>query len=203
MKCLVTSCLALGAACAAHAQTATVQVSHDRSGGVVLPGETIRVTARITWTPFMQWAGLKGNLEAESDLGVASGIGSDFFHYQGPLVSFGVPVGGSVKGVDIASIPGFFSATWPIPFGNWNGVNFLWYDWTAPSVTEPRAIAFDFVADPIAPNVRLYPTQTSPAFVEAQTTYIGTSILVLPAPGGVLIIGAAGLASARRRRAPG
>ncbi|MCA9287146.1 MAG: hypothetical protein KDA05_01090, partial [Phycisphaerales bacterium] len=56
------------------------------------------------------------------------------------------------------------------------------------------------MADPIAPNVRLYPSISTPAFVEAQTTYIGTSILVIPAPGGVAVLGLVGLAQPRRRR---
>jgi hypothetical protein len=196
----ITSLVLVGMlAASAHAHTATVQVSHDRSSGVVLPGETIRVNALITWDP-SQWAGLKGGVNVTGNAGSATNIGSEIA--PGLLAHLGSPAGGSVTGFDVASVPHMFVG-WvlPIPFHNYWGVDFLWFDWTAPSVAQPTPIAFDFVADPMAPNVRLYPMpSTSPAFVEADTTYVGTSILVLPAPTGLGAFLAAACLAVRRRR---
>lgn len=176
---------------------------HSDPDGIVLPGETVSVRASVTWSSAIQFAGLHGDARATNDLGVASSIGSALGGPLPPLWVFGVPAGGSVVGFDVATTPAFFqgSPSWYL-FQN-TGFDVLKFDWTAPTVAVPTVVRFDFVAASIAPNVRLYPSTNSPAFVDAQTTYIGTSILVLPAPGGVLVLAAAGLASARRRRAHG
>ncbi|MEZ6234077.1 MAG: hypothetical protein R3B68_07800 [Phycisphaerales bacterium] len=193
----------LGIACFAlpcSAQSATVRVSHDHAGATVVPGESLRIVATVSWQGALQWAGLKGDLLASGDLGQAANVGSEVM--PGIFVTLGAPAGGSVKGFDVASAPvSYFGPGFPpVPFANATGVEFLWFDWTAPPVTEPTEITFNFAADPIAPNVRLYPNPVlSPAFIEAPTTYIGTSILVIPAPVGLPILALAALAPRRRR----
>ena len=193
----------LGAApCAALAQQAQVQVVHDNVGGSLLPGESLRVLASISWEGAPQWGGLKGDLVASDDLGAAANVGSEIT--PGILTTLGVPIGGSVKGFDVAFVPAVFLGgnLPPIPSGHASGVDFLWFDWTAPSVNQPTIVAFEFAADPLAPNVRLYPSSLSPAFIEAPTTYLGTSILVVPAPAGLALLGLAAMGAGRRTRPP-
>ncbi|MCA9287035.1 MAG: hypothetical protein KDA05_00535 [Phycisphaerales bacterium] len=191
-----------GLALPCFAQSATVRVSHDQMGGTVMPGETIRITANIAWEGAAQWAGLKGEFLAVGDAGAASNVGSPI--HPSVTVTLGFPDGGSVKGFDVASTPAYFTGgiVPPLPWSlSATGSNeFLWYDWTAPSVSSPTTISFDFVAHPIAPNVRLYPTSASPAFIEAPTTYIGTSILVVPAPAGLALLGVGAIGARRRAR---
>lgn len=197
----IAAVIGMGVACGtASAQLATVRVTHNSALGTIAPGETLRVTARLSWTEQMQWAGLRGDLLATDDAGLASNVGFHPFLMPGALVRHGVPVGGSVKGTDIASVPGFFTATVPPPYSNWWGVEFFSYDWTAPSVSAPTWIDFAFVADPDAPNVRLYPTSTSPMFVEAITTYVPASILVVPAPSSLGLAAMLGIWACARRR---
>ena len=199
---LVKMLAVAGLALPCFAQTATVRVSHDQMAATVMPGETIRLTANIAWEGAVQWAGLKGDFRATNDLGVAASIGSPPGLQPGMLAHLGTPVGGSIVDFDVASVPAYFTGgiVPPLPWSaGAMGADFLWYDWTAPSVTQPTVIQFDFIADPIAPNVRLYATAVSPAFIEAPTTYIGTSILVIPAPAGLPILALAALAPRRRR----
>jgi hypothetical protein len=188
----------------ACAYVAHVAVARNNPAGTIAPGQQLAIRVVVSWepNPSLQFAGLRGDLLVVGALGSASNVGSDFAFGSGPpLVVLGQPAGGSVVGTDIATIPGFFTASPSPPSIQWWGVNYLTFTWTAPSVSEPTLLGFEFVADPIAPNVRLYPSSASPAFVEASTTYTGMSIVVLPSPGAAgigLVVGA--LATTRLRR---
>ena len=195
--------LACAAASCAVAQTASVEVSHTDPNGIVQSGETIGIRVVVRWEGALQFAGLKGDALATDSLGQSQNVGSAFGAPAPPLHVYGAPRDGDVIGHDIATVPAFFLGS-PVPVTTLNtGADFMTYNWIAPVVTSPTLVAFEFVADPTAPNVRLYPNTSTPAFVEAQTTYIGTSILVIPAPAGLgafaIPLGCAVLP--RRRRA--
>ena len=194
-----------------QAQEALVAVSHDRGSGVILPGETARVSMVVSWSaptwpppvPFplyYTFAGLAGDLRATGDMGVASNPTSVFYYAPSPspLTQLGTPVGGSIVGYDIAMLPPALVGTPHPSQGNWGGVNALEFDWTAPSVSQPTWIDFAFTPRTLAPNIRLYVT-VGPEFVEADTTFTSARILVLPAP-GVPVVLVAGLGLRRRRR---
>lgn len=182
------------AAAPAAAEVAYVNVVRNNPVGTALPGEEVGVRVIVQWSPdpSLQFAGLRGDVVVTSSLGVSSNVGSAFTFGSGPpLVSLGTPSGGSVFGTDIATLPGFFLGSPTPPSIQWWGVNFLTFTWTSPQVSTPTLVRFDFIADPIAPNVRLYPSASSPAFIEAETVYTGMSITVLPGAGawGVLGVG--------------
>jgi len=107
---------------------------------------------------------------------------------------------GSVVGTYFAIVPSYFTAS-PNPSTFLNtGVDLLRFKWTAPTPSMPTAVSFDFVRDPIRPNARFYPFLNSPAFIEAETTWIGASVLVLPAPASLGVLAVAAAVAARRRR---
>ncbi|MCB9841315.1 MAG: hypothetical protein H6809_06680 [Phycisphaeraceae bacterium] len=195
--CLAISLLGFAAGLA-QAQTATVQVSHNDPNAVVFPGETLEVRVVVSWQGAIQFAGLRGNSLATGSLGSASNVGSAFSP-PGALWRHGTPIAGDIISHNIATISGYWTTTPPPPAFMSSGVEYLTYDWIAPQVSAPTLIEFDFVADPIAPNVRLYENFATPGFVEAQTIYVGTSILVVPMPGTMAIIAAFVLARVRRR----
>ncbi|MEZ6234076.1 MAG: hypothetical protein R3B68_07795 [Phycisphaerales bacterium] len=62
-------------------------------------------------------------------------------------------------------------------------------------------ISFEFSADPLPERPALQ-TLSSAAFIEAPTTYIGTSVLVIPAPAGLALLGLAVMGAGRRTRPP-
>ena len=185
---------------AARAQTAQVTMVHSDPNGIVMPGDTVTLRAVVSWQGAWQFAGLKGSAKATRSLGTSAAVNSALGPAS-PIVVFGTPFHGNVIGHDIAVVPGYFTTTPPLASLQSAGMDYLRYDWTAPTVGVPIRVDFVFLAEPIAPNVRLYPHTFTTAFVEAQTTYIGTSILVLPAPGvGCVVIAGFGLLAARRRR---
>ncbi|MCB9840381.1 MAG: hypothetical protein H6809_01855 [Phycisphaeraceae bacterium] len=188
-------CAAMASA-AATAQTATVIVSHDDPDGLVEPGQAVRIGVMVDWTGGIQLAGLAGSLGPTPDVGIASSPSSPL---GGPLVNVGTPLGGGIVGYDVASIPPFFTAgpnvipSWAFP-----PIPVLEYTWTAPAT--PGVVEFDFTPRALAPNVRLYTSLLSIAPVEAQTTYVGTSLTVVPGVGVLWAFGAAAVVVGRRRR---
>lgn len=189
---LATACL-IGTA---HAQTATLIVSHDHPTGLVQPGESVRITASVTWSGAYQLARVAGDALAQPDVGIA-GAGSGNVG-AGPLVHFGTPVGGSVHGVDVGSGPpaGFF--LYPLFYEQ--PVPFLMYDWTAPG--SPGVVRFDWRPSSTMPEVQVYLSITSVASTPVPTTYLGTSITVIPAPASAAALFLAGAIVSRRRRRP-
>ena len=178
----------------ALAQSAIVTATHDHPTGLVQPGETVRLSIHATWTSAYKLGRVVGDVLATPDVGVASnnsgGVG------QGPLIHYGTPVLGSVRGVDVGSGPELFGPH--IPFIN-QPVIFLQYDWTAPQTLG--VVDFRWAPHPEFPDVQFYLTQSAINIVPLPTTYIGTSLTVVPAPGGAAVAMAAGvLAWTRRRR---
>ncbi|MCA9289284.1 MAG: hypothetical protein KDA05_11900 [Phycisphaerales bacterium] len=59
---------------------------------------------------------------------------------------------------------------------------------------------FNFVPSPAQPNLLVYLNSASTTPLVAPTTYTGTSLRVIPAPSGVVVLGVYGAALATRRR---
>lgn len=175
-------------ASSAVAQTATIAVTHDDPDGVILPGETVRITMRISWTPAVQLAGFAGDLRADPVGPGAPGTISNRFSRFLPsaLTINGSVVADDILGIDIASTPGFFTPmVWP-PWGSYTGFDAFAHDWTAPS--SPGNYRFGFSPRDDRPNVRLYPSWSSPAWIEAPTTYLWASLTVIPGPGSPVVV---------------
>ncbi|MCB9840040.1 MAG: hypothetical protein H6809_00120 [Phycisphaeraceae bacterium] len=176
----LVGCLAAGA----FAQSAVIEVVHDDPDGVVLPGETVRVTVLASFTGGGQLAGLSGDAINAGAEGEASNLGS--WYNQGALVNWGAPMGGSVVGLEIAVTPAFFGGCgFIVPQCYWNtDVHMLEFDWQAPQVGTPTHALFDFHTTPSAPGLLVFPTPwQSPHSVVLPTTFLGTSLLVVPGPG--------------------
>ncbi len=185
----------------ALAQTATVTVSHNDPDGIVEPGQTIRLSMHLTWTPNMQLAGFAGQFRIDPATTGADGTITNRLSafWPGALVNLGLIQRDDIVGIQVASIPHFFTPMVTPPWANWGGLDAFSHDWIAPATPGQYNIAF--LADPVAPNVRLYPATVSANFVEAQTTYIGASITVTPSPASLITLAAASLIHSRRRRA--
>ena len=170
--------------------------------GVAQPGQTVRMRTVVSWQPSgSQMAGIKGDMLAwpvgVGGQGVVTNRVSDYT--AGGLVHLGTLAGDDLMDIDIAVTPAFFTGGFIVP-PSWNstGLLVIGYDWTAPA--EVGTYEFRFAADPIAPNFRVYPSPSSPMFAEVPTIYVGTSLVVVPGPGGAALVAVAALGAGRRRR---
>lgn len=188
----------------ATAQTATVDVSHNDPDGIVSPGESVRITVWHTRSGSIL-AGIGGDVVASGDLGAAANLTTDLFPgssvqtaYPGTL---GTPVGGSVRGVqfEFTSHPAFVAMVSPA-YINSSGIEVLSYDWTAPSVAQPTTIDFDWSPSAAFPDVyAIVPPFNELHWAFLPTTYTGTSLIVLPSPATLGVLGL-GFFVPRRRR---
>ncbi|MCA9288762.1 MAG: hypothetical protein KDA05_09275 [Phycisphaerales bacterium] len=176
-------------------QTAVLSVMHNDPDGLVEPGQSVRIYATIEYSGAVQIAGVAGSLLATPNVGAA---GAPYTPLGGILVNVGMASGGGIEGYDVASVPPFFTGGLTLPGWSLSPSLILEYQWTAPAT--PGVVEFDFVASPLAPNVRLYAQLQSPAFTEAQTTYVGASLTVVPSVGVLWAFGAAGFAGRPKRR---
>lgn len=178
---------------------ATIRVVHDDLDGIIEPGQSINIRVAATWQPQVQFAGARFDVIAGGDVGQVSNLASQLYGFN-QLSQLGQIRGGSVIGRDLVVVPNYFTSS-PTPgsFSN-SGVDLLRYTWTAPSPTAPTPVSFTLVPDPLVPDVRFYPLLNSPAWVFGQTTWLGTSVVVLPGPGGLVIAGIAWAGAGRRRR---
>ena len=186
-----------GLAGMASAQSATVNTTaNGGASATVAPGATISIASVITWTGAPQFAGIQGGITVQGDAGSGSNFTSAF--NPGALVNLGAFSGGSRTGMDIAVTPAFFTGGVIVaPSGNNTGLNVAAYDLV---INDPGVYTVNWVAPGSAPSVRLFPSTSSPAFVEAQTTYNGATITVTPAPASLALVGLGGLVAGRRRR---
>lgn len=179
------------------AQSATLALTHDHPTGIVSPAETITLTLTLSWTGAWQAARVAGDAVSTPDIGTAFGNGSTGSVSIGPLVTFGTPVAGSVRGVDMGSGPNFFGilSPWEV-----SPLSMMRYSWTAPAT--PGLVEFDFTPHPDVPDALFYIQPLSTIRSPLPTTYLGTSITVIPAPASVITSALAGLAmgTGRRRR---
>lgn len=162
-------------------QPVFVTVSHDDPDGVVEPGQVVQIRATLDWMMFQsQFAGIAGSMGPAQGVGAASSPATTL-PGQSSLVNVGVASGAGVFGFDVASIPPFFLGGLTLPvWNNWT-INLLEYTWTAPT-DYAGPVDFAFTPSALAPHARFYTSLQSPGWVEVPTTYVGTSIIVVPSP---------------------
>lgn len=206
MRAQIALLVAAASVAPALAQTAAVAVSHDDPDGVVAPGETVRITAWHTRSSESTLAGIGGDLLALGDLGVATNPMSALrplasgSTYQ---FSLGAPSGGSVRGIsfEFLSHPNFVPSVL-LPYQSWGGVELYSFDWTAPSVSTPTTVNFDWVPSTTYPNVyAIIPPYSGFHWAFLPTTYTGASVLVLPAPATLALLLTPALVPPKRRHA--
>lgn len=176
-------------------------VRHSDWDGLVAPGETVRISATLSWENFLLLSFIEGDRLVTNNLGSAAG---NVFAHQGAsiapnsTINPGQASGASIVGVAIHSgNPGLiFGPPYPAPWAS-GTLYFLEYDWTAPR--QPGLVEFNWQGSTSA----LHPTFFTPiGFITLPTTYTSTSLTVVPAPATVVAPGilGAGLGVRRRRR---
>ena len=189
----------------AHAQSAEVIVTHDDPDGIVQPGETVRVVIVHSRSGPSILAGIGGSLVTTGNLGTASAISTQMLPWPpdpGYVNSVGTISGGSVTDVshEFLAHPAFTPFIFPA-YTTWTGVEVLSFDWTAPVLTAPTTINFDWHASPELPSVRAILQPFSQIIIEfIPTTYTGTSLLVIPAPPTAFTLPVIAAWATRRRR---
>lgn len=183
-----------GLAGLASAQTATVTTTANGGNAVsVAPGTAVNLAVAVTYTGGVQLAGLQGGVKVAGDAGTGSNFA--FNLGAGPLINTGSFTGGSRLGMDVASGPPLFFGINPL-WAN-QPVNMLSYQVT---INDPGVYQVIWQSPATAPNARIYTSATSASFAEAQTTYVGATITVTPAPASLALVGLGGLVAGRRRR---
>lgn len=184
----------MAAACSAAGQTAIVTTSVNNGGmATIEPGGTVSVSVRIAHDQFSV-AGIQGGTVVEGNAGVGSNFTTTIPSL--PTVVLGSFVGGSRVGADIAFTPaaGFGHVT---PPSGTNPMPVWRYDLT---LAEPGVYDITWVPTLVSPNVRLYSSIGAFSFTEAQTTYVGARITVVPGAPTVWVLAVSGVLVARRRR---
>jgi len=185
----------LAAPALAHAQTVTVRtLANGGHAATISPGEVVSIRVLIDH-PFAAVAGIQGGSIITGNAGVGQNFATTIPSL--PTVNLGSFAGGSRVGADIANTPpGFLGGLPPTPFTE-QPMPVWTYDIAG---LTPGVYEINWVSPATAPNVRGYISISSFSFVEAQTTFTGATITVLPTPAtaAVLVIPAA--AMARRRR---
>lgn len=192
-----------GTAGIASAQLIQASITTTANGGataVIAPGGTVHIMSRVSWFPgggnTTQFAGAQGGIIVTGNAGSGANFISEFA--TGPLVNLGAFIGGSRTGMVFGVTPAFFTGGFMIPpSGNHTGITLGEYDLTLPN---PGVYTVNWVASAAVPNVRIFPSVSSPAFVEASSTYILAEITVIPSPASLALVGLGGLVATRRRR---
>ncbi|MEZ6235443.1 MAG: hypothetical protein R3B68_14750 [Phycisphaerales bacterium] len=193
----------------AHAQPSALVATGltDPTSGTpvssIAPGQTVRVRTIVSWDlPGSQLAGIAGDLLATPLVsggadGLVSGVFSEFD--PGGTIVLGAVVGDDVLGLDVAPVFCLTGLCHPVAFQS-TGIALVGYDWTAPAT--PGDYRFGFAPAAGRESVRIYETMASPAFSLAATTYTPATLTVVPAPGVLLVGGAAAVFAPRRSRRP-
>jgi len=173
---------------------ATVTTTADGSPAVaVQPGTPVRLRVILSHTG-ATLAGIAGGTAVAGNAGAGSNFSTTIPSL--PTVILGSFVGGSRLGADIANPPPSFGPPSP-PFGT-NPMPVWQYDLT---LNEPGVYEVNWVPAAFAPNVRIYRTISSFTYTEAQTTYVGATITVLPPPASLTLLALFPLTARRRRPA--
>jgi len=186
----------------ACAQSAIMRVSHNDPDGIVERGQTVQITAMLSWQPSGVFWEIAGEVRSTGDLGVASSPAFPYNVGASPnrVIQAGTPAAGSILDVHIVNGDAGFLGGWPLfpPWGNASGLIITRYDWTAPGTLG--VVGFDWIGEPALPwQPTIYPLGSFTPLMPIGTTYVGTSLTVVPGVGSGVVL-AAGLAMGRRRR---
>jgi len=189
---LAAACLAQEAA----GQTAVVTTSVNNGGTATIePGETVSVSVRIAHDRYA-FANIQGGTVVDGNAGVGSNFATTIPNL--PTVVLGSFVGGSRVGADIAfGLDPMGGAT---PPSQQNPMPVWTYDIT---LHEPGVYEIVWVSPATRPNVLLWGAMHAFSLTEAQTTYVGATITVVPGAPTAGVVGAFGLLAARRMRGGG
>jgi len=173
---------------------ATVTTTVDGAASMtVQPGQPVAIAVRISHNAF-HFAGIAGGTKVTDNAGLASNFSTTIPAL--PTVNFGAFVGGSRVGAEIVAMPpGFIGAVTP-PF-MFNPMPVWTYSLR---LDDPGVYTINWVPTAQMPNVRLYQAISSFTSVEAQTTYTGATITVLPAPASLTLLALSPITTRRRRR---
>ncbi|MCB9840679.1 MAG: hypothetical protein H6809_03395 [Phycisphaeraceae bacterium] len=212
MRCAVTIAIfttaAVGGASACFAQTAAIGVTHGQPSGMVEPGQSIRVSATLSrenqpgQTTWLQH--VAGGVRPQPDTGTPSGFSSPF-DPGNSLWSLapGTPSGGGMAGFEVTFNVHPVGIIQHPQIWDQSPVELFSFDWEAPAVATPTVFEFAWEPDQTQPLVGVW-VLSSGTPLQIPTTYTGTSILVVPAPGfGSIAIGIIGVACRRRSRPKG
>lgn len=197
--------LAIGAASwPVAAQTARIDLTHDDSDGIMLPGEITRVSAFHSrdnqggsWTYLDH---VSGDLMVSPNSGGSSGYASPYVPSLGTWTeSPGSFVGASLIGYDVKFLAPFWAVGWVAPQWGSLTMELLSFNWMAPTVTQPTQFSFDWHANPLFPQIIVQSGLSLTPF-PVPTTYTSTTILVLPTPAAWLAFAPVGAWAVRRRR---
>lgn len=173
----------------AHAQTATLTVAHNDPDGIVTPGQTVSITATLAWTANAGLGRIGGDIRATDDRGIAANPQLPYVFNPLPaaVIQPGTLSDGSVVDVFIQSGDSspFFGQGPVYPWGLQAGLVLTTFEWTAPTSLGP--IEFSWVPDPAMPQTYMHPNP-SVGPVAFQTTYLGTSLTVVPTPASALAL---------------
>jgi len=189
-------------ASASLGQSAVMRVSHNDPDGIVEPGQTVQITATLSWQNAGVLWDIRGGVRATGDAGIAA---NPVFPYNiellpGRVLEPGTPVGGSVEGIWLLNGDGGFLAGWMparVPWTSLAGIIVTTYDWTAP--TTIGAVGFAWEPDLLQPSPLMFPTYSpNPWYISVPMTSIGASLTVVPGVGSGVVL-AAGVGVMRRR----
>jgi len=188
----------------AQAQSVQFTVTHDDPNGVVNPGQVVRIRHHMSrhsiWM-VAEWAGDGVVSPARGEVGQVGYMGDPpLYSLPMPFVYPGQVAGGGVVGVGFFHPPPGTGGSFPL--GPWTTpeVDFLVYDWTAP--TEPGLYEFAWRESQTYPGVRGYQFSDPVNSIPVMATYVPMTLTVIPAPATValpLAVLAASRTGTRRR----
>lgn len=174
--------------------TATIlTTANGGASATIAPGEIVSISVTLSHNAFSV-AGFHGSTFITNNAGQGQNL-STFIPVH-PLLPGLQFTGGSLLDVDIGfTPPGFIGGATP-PSGQ-NPMTVWTYDIAG---LTPGVYDINWIPDGAALDIRLYTSISSFTSVNAQSTYIGATITVVPSPGGLALALACPLVAARRRR---
>lgn len=187
----------------ALAQTGALTITHNDPDGLVTPGQVVEFNVALDWSDSYFFWEIAGGVNASPNLGAA---GNPQFGASNPpiiaatVINPGVASGGGVNGVHVLSgfnpgsgFPPVFAAPW------WaDGFSLLRFEWTAPA--NPGTVDFAWTPRPDLPNPLIFTSHLTSTPTPIPTTYLGTSLTVVPTPASFLPFAVAPFVLARTRR---
>lgn len=193
-----------GTASAQQAAVVTITVNGDAHHDYMTFNDPMVIRATLTWAPAgTQFSNIRGSIVVNSGTGTPGyglplgDFSSDF--PAGPLVNYGSLNGSTRQGMEFTALPSFFTGGVPTPpSGNHTGIILAEYTVFTNGPTFHGSI--EWIPEVGRPNVSIYPSSTSPQFVEVPTTYVRATFTATPAPATLAALVLMGVAGPLRRR---